>query len=42
VQSANHPSVPFPRRSRAALYGLLTVLLLTGAVLVMLARDALA
>jgi len=42
VQSANPTDVPFSKRYRAALYGLLTMVVLTGAVLLMLARDALA
>lgn len=42
MQSANRQDVSFTPRSRAALYGLLAMVVLTGAVLVMLARDALA
>ena len=41
MQSADQQNVPL-RGSRAALYGLLAMVVLTGAVLLMLARDALA
>jgi hypothetical protein len=38
----NQPNAPFPRRARASLYGLISVVVLTGVVLVLLAREALA
>jgi hypothetical protein len=41
VQSTGHPEAPFSR-TRAGLYGLLAVVLLTALVLVMLAHQALA
>jgi hypothetical protein len=42
MQSAEHPDFPYARRPRAALYGLLAIVVLTALVLVMLAHQALA
>jgi hypothetical protein len=42
VQTAEHHDLPLARRPRAALFGLLAIVVLTALVLVMLAHQALA
>jgi hypothetical protein len=40
--NASGPNAPFPRTARVWLYGLISVVVLTGLVLLILAREALA